>query len=48
MTVIIMASTRPIAPTDEVGMDEAAAARIDMEALVTAVKALMEGTVKDG
>ena len=47
MTVIITASTGPIAPTDEVGMDEAVAARTDVEALATAVEALMEGTVKD-
>ena len=47
-TVIITASTGPIAPTDEVGMDKAVATRTDVEALATAVEALMEGTVKDG
>jgi len=33
---------------DEVGMDEAVAVRIDVEALATAEEALIEGTVKDG
>ena len=47
-TVIITASTGPIAPMDEVGIDEAVAARIDTEALATAEEALVEGTVKDG
>ena len=42
-----MASTRPITPTDEVGMDEVMAARIDVEALATVKEALIEGTVKD-
>ena len=42
-----MASTRLIAPTDKVGMDKAVAARTNVEALATAVEALMEGTVKD-
>jgi hypothetical protein len=46
-TVIIMASTRLIAPTDKVGIDEAVAARTDTEALATAEEALIEGTVKD-
>jgi len=32
---------------DEVGIDEAVAARIDIEALATAEEALVEGTVKD-
>jgi hypothetical protein len=45
--VIITASIRPIAYTDEVGMDKAMAARTDIEALATAEEALMEGTVKD-
>jgi len=48
ITVITTASTGPITPTDEVGMDEAMAARIDVEALATAEEALIEGTVKDG
>jgi hypothetical protein len=47
MTVITMASTGPIAPTDKVGMNEVVAARIDMEALATAEEALIEGTMKD-
>jgi hypothetical protein len=46
-TVITIASTKPIAPTDEVGMDEAIAARTDMEALATAEEALIKGTAKD-
>jgi hypothetical protein len=46
-TVIITASTGPIALMDEVGINEAMAARIDIEALATTVEALMEGTVKD-
>ena len=47
-TVITTASTRPIAPTDKVGMDKAVAAKIDVEALATTVEALIEGIVKDG
>ena len=46
-TVITMASTGPIAPTDEVGMDEVMAARTDVEALATTEEAPIEGTVKD-
>jgi hypothetical protein len=46
-TVIITASTRPIAPTDKVGINKAITARIDIKALATAVEALIEGTVKD-
>ena len=41
-TVIITASTGPIAPTDEVGIDEAVAARIDTEALATVEEALVD------
>jgi len=47
MTVIITASTGPITPIDKVGMDKAVAAKIDVEALATAEKALVEGTIKD-
>jgi hypothetical protein len=47
MTVIIMASTGLIAPTNEVGIDEVIAARTDVKALATAEEALIEGTVKD-
>ena len=32
---------------DEVGMDKAVTAKIDIEALATAVEALIEGTVKN-
>jgi hypothetical protein len=46
-TVIITASTRLIAFTDKVGINEAVAARTDIEALATTVEAFMEGTVKD-
>ena len=42
MTVITTASTRPIAPTDKVGMDKAVAAITDAEALATAEEALVE------
>ena len=42
-----MASTRPITPTDKVGMDKAVAAKIDIKALATIIKPLIEGTVKD-
>jgi hypothetical protein len=47
MTVIIIASTRPIAPTDKVGIDKAMAAKTDIEALATAKEALIEDTMKD-
>ena len=42
-----MASTRPITPTDKVGMDKVIITKIDVEALVTAKEALIKGTVKD-
>jgi hypothetical protein len=42
MTVIITASTVPIAP-----IDEAMAVRTDAEALATAEEALVKGVVKD-
>jgi len=45
-TVIITASTGPIAPTDEVGIDKAVAAIIDVEALATAEEALVEDLVE--
>jgi hypothetical protein len=45
--VIIMANTRPITPTDKVGINEVITARTDMEALATIEEALIEGTVKD-
>ena len=48
ITVIITASTGPIAPMNKVGMDEAVAAKTDVEALATTVEALIEGIVKDG
>ncbi len=41
-TVITTASTVLIAPTDEVGIDEAVAAMIDVEVLATAEEALIE------
>jgi hypothetical protein len=47
IAVIITASTRLITPIDEVGMNKAIAARIDIKALATTEEALMEGTVKD-
>ena len=47
ITVIITASVRPIALMDKMGIDEAVAARTDIEALATAVKALMESIIKD-
>jgi hypothetical protein len=47
ITVIIMASTRLIASINKVGIDKVIAARIDMEALVTAKEALIKGTIKD-
>ena len=46
-TVIIMASTKPIAPMDKVGMDKVMAARTDVEALATTEEAPIEGTIKD-
>jgi hypothetical protein len=46
-TVIIIANTRPITPTDKVGIDKVIAARIDIEALATTKEALIEGTIKD-
>ena len=45
-TVITTASTALIAPTDEVGIDEAVAAMIDAEALATAEEALVEDLVE--
>ena len=42
-----MASTKPITPIDEVGMDKVMAARTDVEALATSEEALIEGTAKD-
>jgi hypothetical protein len=47
ITVIITVSTKPIALIDKVGINKAMAARIDIEALATAVKTLIKGTVKD-
>jgi hypothetical protein len=47
ITVIIIASTRPITPIDEVGINKVIAAKIDVEALATAEEALIEGTMKD-
>jgi len=47
ITVIITASTAPIAPTDEEGIDKAVAAMIDAEALATAEEALVEDLVED-
>jgi hypothetical protein len=46
MIVITTASTRPIAPMDEVSIDKAVAARTDMEALATAEEALVEDLVE--
>ena len=43
----MIANTKPITPTDEVGIDKIIAARTDIEALATAEEALIEGTVKD-
>jgi hypothetical protein len=45
--VIITASTRPITPINEVGINKAIAARIDIETLATAKEALIKGTIKD-
>jgi len=45
-TVITTASTALIAPTDEVGIDEAVAAITDAEALATAEEALVEDLVE--
>ena len=42
-----MASTKPIAPTDKIGMDEVIAAKTDIEALATTEEALIEGTIKN-
>ena len=47
ITVIITASTKPITPMDKIGIDKAVAAKIDIEALATAVEALIKGTVKN-
>ena len=47
ITVIIMASTRLITSTDEVGMDKVIAAKTDIEALATIEEALIEGTIKN-
>jgi hypothetical protein len=45
-TVITTASTALIAPMDEVGIDKAVAAMIDVEALATAEEALVEDLVE--
>ena len=45
--VIITASARPITFMDEVGIDKAVAAKINIEALATIIEALIEGTIKD-
>jgi hypothetical protein len=45
-TVITTASTALIAPIDEVGIDKAVAAIIDVEALATAEEALVEDLVE--
>ena len=42
-----MASTKPIAPTDKVGMNKVIAAKTDIKALATTEKALIKGTAKD-
>ena len=42
-----MASTKPITPTDKVGMDKVIAAKTNIEALATAEEALIEGTIKN-
>ena len=46
-TVIIIASTRPITPTNKVGINKAVIAKTNIEALATTVEALIEGTVKN-
>ena len=46
-TVIIIVSTKPITPIDKVGINKAVAAKTNMEALATAIEALIEGTIKN-
>ena len=47
ITVIIIASTKLIAFTDKMGINKVIAAKIDIKALTTTKKALIEGTVKN-
>ena len=47
ITVIIIVSTRPITPTDKVGIDKVITAKIGVKALATTEEALIEGTIKD-
>ena len=42
-----MASIKLIALTDKVGINKAVTAKINTEALATAIKALIEGIIKD-